>query len=77
LKNNKKIQKWQTSVETYPLWECPSKEAALCELLEMNSTTFWNQIVVEDQDPITDSPDSKGLAAIDATDSKTGHDDGK
>jgi len=41
----------------------------------MNSATFWNQIVVEDQDLITDSPDSKGLAAIDATDSKTGYDD--
>jgi len=62
-------------VETYPLWECPNKEAALRELLEMNSTTFWNQIVVEDQDQMTDSQDLKEQAAIGATDSKTGHDD--
>jgi len=62
-------------VETYPLWECPNKEAALRELLEMNSTTFWNQIVVEDQDQMTDSQDLKEQAVIGATDSKTGHDD--
>ena len=64
-------------METYPLWECPNKEAALRELLEMNTTTFWNQIVVEDQDQMTDSQDLKEQAAIGATDSKTGHDDGK
>ena len=73
-------------MDTFPFvkgkWS--DKEAALCELLEMNNT-IWNQIVVEDQDLtnnmdlVTDPMDTKmkEQAVIGATVPDTKFDDGK
>jgi len=76
LKNNsKKNTKWQGSVDSNQLWDGRSlQDAALCELLTMNSTCL-NQIAVEGQDQIIDQLDLKGQVAIGATEQEHNYDD--